>query len=166
MGLKYPKFFKMDNLSKLGFLAAEVLLQQVPDFENFNKEKTGIFLSNAYSCLDTDEQYYATVKDKENFFPSPGLFVYTLPNILIGEICIRHKITGEHAFFLSEQFDADFTCLYVNDLFSAGLIESALVGWAEYYKEECKATLMWVTPSDTKTNATPFIVENVKAMWQ
>ena len=166
IGQPYPKFYKMDNLSKLGFLAAEALIQQVPDFEHYNKEKTGIFVANAYSCLDTDEKYYGTVKDKDNFFPSPGLFVYTLPNILIGEICIRHKITGEHAFFLSDQFDIDFICAYVNDLFSLGLIESALTGWAEYYKEEYRAVLMWLAKPGASIKKTAFIPAHVRAIWQ
>ena len=166
IGLKYPKFYKMDNLSKLGFLAAEALVQQVPEFENYDKQKTGIFVSNAYSCLDTDERYYATVKDKDSFFPSPGLFVYTLPNILIGEICIRHKITGEHAFFLSEQFDTDFTCLYVNDLFASGLIESALTGWTEFYQDECRAVLMWLTKEGSDNPEKAFTPKNVSKVWQ
>lgn len=157
LGIKYPKFHKMDNLSKLGFLAAESLFQQIEDFETLNKAKTGIFLSNAYSCLDTDERYYDSIAG----FPSPGLFVYTLPNILIGEICIRHKITGEHAFFLSEQFDFSFVCQYVSDLFQRGQLEGAIVGWVEYYDVNCHAFLMWLEPKVEAEKHMRFTPENV-----
>lgn len=141
--IQYPKFYKMDRLSKLGFLAFETLLKGVPDFENFDKEKVGIFLMNRHSSLDTDEQYYETFLDK-NRPPSPKLFVYTLPNIVIGEICIRHKIKGEHGFFVGEQYDEDFINDYVQSLFEDDLIEACAVGWTDFYKEDYFAKMYWL----------------------
>jgi hypothetical protein len=98
----YPKFYKMDNLSKLGFLAAEVLLKGRRLTEEYGGGHVSLLLSNAHSSLDTDLRYSATMKA----MASPALFVYTLPNIVAGEICIRHKIKGENAFFISGAFDA------------------------------------------------------------
>jgi hypothetical protein len=99
----YPKFHKMDNLSKLGFLAAEVLLKERRLTDEYGAEHISLLLSNAHSSLDTDLRYSATMKAP---MASPALFVYTLPNIVAGEICIRHKIKGENAFFISPAFDA------------------------------------------------------------
>src|SRR3979490_833264 len=79
--LNYPKFYKMDNLSKLGWLAAEVLLKEGLQTGGYQAEEIGITLANANSSLDTDMKYFETVKE----IPSPALFVYTLPNIMIGE---------------------------------------------------------------------------------
>lgn len=75
---QYPKFHKMDALSKLGWLAAEVLLKDTA-IHLLAPEQTGMVLSNRSSSLDTDLRYYATVKE----FASPGLFVYTLSLIHI-----------------------------------------------------------------------------------
>src|ERR1700722_3309166 len=86
-GFQYPKFYKMDQLSKLGWLAAELLLSDGFDKADYRPEDIAIVLSNANASLDTDYKYFATVSG----IPSPALFVYTLPNIVIGEICIRHK---------------------------------------------------------------------------
>ncbi len=86
----YPKFYKMDNLSKLGWLAAEILLKQENLLGSYQSEEIGISLANANASLDTDLKYYDSMKD----IPSPSLFVYTLPNIVAGEICIRHKFKG------------------------------------------------------------------------
>lgn len=155
-GLKYPKFHKMDNLSKLGFLAAEALCREISDFDSLDKTKTGLFLANTYSCLDTDDRYYKSMSG----FASPGLFVYTLPNIVIGEICIRHRITGEHAFFLSEQFDFTLICNYVTDLFLRNQLNGALVGWVEFYDVNCHAFLMWVAPKTTAEPIAAFTPEN------
>ena len=88
LGAPYPKFFKMDLLSKLGFLTAEILLMDDPIAE---KDKTGIFIANSSSSLETDRKFHETMKNPSNYYPSPSLFVYTLPNILMGEISIRHK---------------------------------------------------------------------------
>src|ERR1700754_4127986 len=79
--LDYPKFYKMDQLSKLGWLASEVLLKDNPILGTMQPEDIGIVLTNANSSLDTDIKYLDTVAD----IASPAVFVYTLPNIMIGE---------------------------------------------------------------------------------
>jgi hypothetical protein len=131
LGLQYSKFYKMDNLSKFGFLAAEALLSRNPQKEDWDLSKTGVFLANASSSLDTDKKYFATVNPEGERLPSPALFVYTLPNILIGEICIRHKFTGEQAFFVSSHFDSGYLYPYLTQLFQNGYLDQALVGWVE-----------------------------------
>ena len=89
----YPKFFKMDTFSRLGFVAAEILLQ---------KEKVeAVIFANRSASIKNDTDYLATIAEG-NYYPSPSLFVYTLPNIVTGEIAIRHHIQGETAFYILE----------------------------------------------------------------
>ena len=102
--LKYPKFYKMDNLSKLGLLATEVLLKDSLNPDEYKPEEIGIVLSNSSASIDTDIKYFETTKE----IASPAIFVYTLPNIVIGEICIRNHFKGENAFFIFEEFDAEY----------------------------------------------------------
>ena len=128
----YPKFFKMDLLSKAGFLAAELLLKDVPEAE---KEQMGVVLANRSSSLETDCQFQQTIG--EEYFPSPAVFVYTLPNIVIGEICIRHKITGENCFFVAPEFDGEFLCGYIRGMFTDSGTESVLAGWVECGADAC-----------------------------
>ena len=66
-------------------------------------------ICNADASLDTDIKYLATTKE----LPSPSVFVYTLPNIMIGEICIRNHFKGESFFFISENPDPVFFEQYV-----------------------------------------------------
>ena len=84
----YPKFFKMDSLCKLGFIGSELLLKGINAEE---KENAAIILFNRNGSLITDRNYQKTITD-DNYFPSPALFVYTLANIVTGEIAIRNKI--------------------------------------------------------------------------
>lgn len=135
----YPKFYKMDNLSKLGWLASEILLQEFTS-DDYNQEEIGIILSNANSSLDTDFNYFGTVKD----MASPSLFVYTLPNIVIGEICIRNNFKGENAFFVSDDFDAAFMEQYAGLLLDNDAMKVCICGWVDVYEEEYKAALFLV----------------------
>jgi hypothetical protein len=47
--INYPKFLKMDNLCKLAFLSAEILLQGTTLLEKYPGEEVGIVLENASS---------------------------------------------------------------------------------------------------------------------
>ncbi|MBP5319136.1 MAG: beta-ACP synthase [Paludibacteraceae bacterium] len=90
------KFFKMDNLCKLGYVAAEKLLKgrALPD----DRYRIALVLSNRYSSLDTDSRHQALLDSGQP--ASPAVFVYTLANIVSGEISIRHKLQGEGWFLI------------------------------------------------------------------
>ena len=129
--LKYPKFFKMDNLCKLAMIGAELVVQHA-SLKSISKDRVGIVLLNRASSLDTDRAHQKTIDDKENYFPSPALFVYTLANIMAGEIAIRHKFQGENMCFVSSEFDADLMQNYVKNLFRQHKLDACLCGWVDY----------------------------------
>ena len=133
--LNYPKFFKMDNLCKTGFIASELLLRAKNLSNTYKSEQIGIILGSANSSLDTDLKYEASIATA----PSPSLFVYTLPNVLIGEICIRHRIKGEAACFIFDIFDATFQTDYINLLFETEKVKTCISGWADYYNGKAEA---------------------------
>jgi hypothetical protein len=141
--LSYPKFYKMDNLSKLGWLAAEILLK---DSFNYQPEDTSVILANANSSLDDDIKYLDSIKDGA----SPSLFVYTLPNIVIGEICIRNHFKGEQAFYIQDDFEADFMAQQVNYQLDNNISKACICGWVDVLKEDYKAVLFLVEREQTK----------------
>ena len=158
--IKYPKFYKMDNLSKLGFLAFECLFQKVTQLKDLDLEKTGLFLANLNSSLQTDTNYWATTQQIDGH-PSPSLFVYTLPNIVIGEICIRHKIKGEHGFFVFEELGVDFMSNYVNDLLDNRRIEACAIGCVEYFESDFEANFLWVERGGQGKELNPLELERM-----
>ena len=103
--LDYPKFYKMDNLCQLAFIASDLLLKDNKATERYRPEEISIVISNSSASLEIDTEHQGTISDKDNYFPSPAVFVYTLPNILIGEIAIRNLIKGENTFFIFDKFD-------------------------------------------------------------
>lgn len=138
--LNYPKFYKMDNLSKLGWITAEILLKDSFKKEIYQPEEVGLVLANCNSSLDNDIKYFNSLKE----FASPSLFVYTLPNIVIGEICIRNHFKGEHAFFIQDTFDAGFINQQVNYLLNRDILKACICGWVDVLEQDYKAALFLV----------------------
>ena len=141
--MNYPKFFKMDSLSKLAFLGAEFLLKK--EINNEKENNIALVFSNKSSSLDTDVKYQKSISDVENYFPSPAVFVYTLPNICLGEISIRHQLKSENSFFIFENFNPAFMANYAKVLLNSKKADKVLCGWVEYYDIEYKAFLYLVT---------------------
>jgi 3-oxoacyl-[acyl-carrier-protein] synthase-1 len=140
----YPKFFKMDGLSKLGFLASEMIFND--DENRFTpREDVAVICFNSSSSLDIDMQYQETIADNENYFPSPSLFVYTLPNIVTGEIAIRNKFFGETSFYICENFDTELIFRTVINVFSDKNINFVLVAWIEYFENIFETKMFLVT---------------------
>lgn len=131
LGISYPKFFKMDEMSKLAFLGSEMVLLRA-GLENYANDEVAFLFANQRSSLDTDIQFYATLKEG---IPSPALFVYTLPNIGMGEVCIRHAQHGENNFLVMEQFDAKTLLQSALPLLEQGAAKAVLIAWTEVTKD-------------------------------
>jgi hypothetical protein len=159
--IKYPRFYKMDNLSKLGWMATEILLKDSFHAGEYEPEAIGLVFANASSSLDTDIKYYETAKD----IASPALFVYTLPNIVIGEICIRNKFKGENAFFIFDKFDAGFIKQYVSNLINNNILQSCICGWVELLDDQYKTVLFLVEKVKAGRNIL-FTKENIDKTYQ
>lgn len=135
----YPKFFKMDPLSRLGFLASEMLLKQL---SNQTIKQYGILLFNRTSSLADDSAFQATIQDRSNWFPSPALFVYTLPNIVTGEIAIRNHFQTETNFMV---LDAPHTDIMAEQIALAAQHAPQLAGWCDVDTDgHCLAALVAV----------------------
>ncbi len=128
----YPKFFKMDSLCKLGFIGAELLLKGISAEE---KENAAIILFNRNGSLVTDRNYQKTITD-DNYYPSPALFVYTLANIVTGEIAIRNKIYGESSFYVLSNQDMDLMNDIINNVYLTSSPTFILTGWVDFNDEQ------------------------------
>lgn len=132
LGMQYPKFHKMDGLCKLGILATEAALQNSGFLDRHQPDTIAILLINKSSSLDTDRTHQQSINSKEVYFPSPSVFVYTLPNIVIGEIAIKHKITGENAFFVAGEFDPKLLAEQNLTLLKQNQVSAVISGWVDY----------------------------------
>jgi len=126
----YPKFFKMDELCKLGFIASELLLQAEGD-RHQDSEDRAVILFNRSSSVTNDRKYQDTIQRPDDYFPSPALFVYTLPNIVTGEIAIRNGYYGETSFYVLDAYDEATIRATVEASFLDGMTQSAICGWLD-----------------------------------
>lgn len=136
----YPKFYKMDPLSQLGFLAAELLLEaenREPSsgghFGRFaEREDRAVVLFNRSSSVAADMKYMETIADADNFFPSPSVFVYTLPNIVTGEIAMRNHYHGETSFYVLPRRDEHVMDMIIKATLTDKTTKSVIAGWVDY----------------------------------
>lgn len=128
----YPKFYKMDGLSRLGFVASEILLNA--EKGETDKERAIIFFNHS-SSIASDRNYKESINDKDNYFPSPSIFVYTLPNIVTGEIAIRNHFHGETSFFILPDKDERMMEEILQASCRDAQSKSFLTGWIDYEDE-------------------------------
>ena len=122
------KFYKMDDLAKLAYLAAEFLLKDIP----FEPNDIGIVLANSSASLATDIRHQHLIDKGGDAAASPSVFVYTLPNVAAGEVCIRHKIQGESTFFVAENYDSERLERYARIAMQKQHLTYCIVGWCDF----------------------------------
>ena len=83
------RFGRMDLSSQLALLAVEPF---APLLENFARDRVAIVIATRAGSLPTDVTYWEG-RDAAGGL-SPTLFTYTLPSATIGELAIRHRLTG------------------------------------------------------------------------
>ena len=124
----------MDRLCQLGFIASELLLQQ----ENPRKEQCAdraVVLFNHSSSVWVDREYERTIEVGEDYFPSPSLFVYTLPNIVCGEIALRNGYHSETSFYILNTKDEELMHNVLASTFNDQSLQSIIAGWLDYKDE-------------------------------
>jgi 3-oxoacyl-(acyl-carrier-protein) synthase len=91
------RFGRLDLSSQLALLAVESL---GVDFGKFSRDRIAICLAARAGSLSTDFDFWQGRDDVGG--PSPTLFAYTLPSAAIGEIAIRHRLTGPNLCFVGD----------------------------------------------------------------
>ena len=134
LDMKDIKFFKMDGMSRLGVIGAASLLRIAGDLSETDPFNIGFMLSNNSSSLETDIKHQKLIDQGGDIAASPAVFVYTLPNIVIGEISIRNKFKGENLFFVSNNMREESLFDYQLKLAESSRLEMVVCGWCEYLR--------------------------------
>ena len=137
----YPKFYKMDMLSRLAFIASELLIEAEGQRSKGKNQKAkvesqrAVVLFNHSSSIIADRQYVKSI-EKDDFFPSPAAFVYTLPNITTGEIALRNGYHGETSFYLLAERNEKLMQRVIKSTFIDRDIKSVIGGWIDCPSED------------------------------
>ncbi len=87
----FERFGRLDLLSQYAVAAAELALQVQP-LSPAEAAGAALCLGTAHGSLAADCEFLAGANSAAG--PSPTVFSYTLPSAAIGEISIRHQLTG------------------------------------------------------------------------
>ena len=168
------------NISKGKIYANDKLIfeSNVTDFESFTGElykklelnlhincnpyKFAINIMNCDSSIDTDICYQNIIDNNKS---SPSIFVYTLPNIMIGEICIKNNIKGDNLLQISEIFDIPSQYNYMHSLFEAGIVEKSICGWVNFNKNKYEAFL-YIIEKIKAADSLPFNIETINKLFK
>ena len=150
--IAYPKFHKMDGLCKLGIIASEVLFK-----DHYISSDTALVFSNSVSSLETDKKHQQAMGG----MVSPSIFVYTLPNIVLGEISIKHKLQSENVFFIENRFNAELLRDYAEVLLEAKKTPAVVCGWIDLKNAEYDVFLCLIS----KKGEIPLSKENLKQLY-
>lgn len=131
LDLAYRKFYKMDDLSKLGFITTAWLTRSVDGFAGLPPKSKGVIMANRSASLDTDIHYHRNLDAVGDRETSPAIFVYTLPNVMLGEICIYWRMKGENTFFIQREPDKDFLIQYAGMVMDEQDLNYCIVGWCD-----------------------------------
>jgi hypothetical protein len=141
LGLDYSKFYKMDRLAQFGFLATEGVKKVNAGISAYNDDEIALLFANSESSADTDDRFEKSYNT--DGMPSPSLFVYTLPNIVLGELAIRNKWYGENMFFVFPKFNPTFFKGYTNVLINKGA-RAVLNGWVSLAEDKVDVLLFLI----------------------
>ena len=125
----YPKFHKMDLFSKLAFLAADIVSQT--ESECGKDEGRAVILFNSSSSIVADRKHIATFCKEGEFYPSPSVFLYTLPNIVTGEIAIKHGYKGETSLYIIDSYNEEIIKTVVDATFAQSSVKTMITGWVD-----------------------------------
>ncbi|MBP6090734.1 MAG: 3-oxoacyl-ACP synthase [Crocinitomicaceae bacterium] len=148
--LDYPKFHKMDGLSKMALLAVELIADSLPE-QAIAEEDLTLLFSNTSSSSEFDTKFISSYTEFKA--PSPSLFVYTLPNIVTGELAIKYKWYGESCFFIQEQFTAAFFEIQLKLAFQKGA-KFCLCAWVEDHPLKTKECFVFLVENSTEHSLT------------
>jgi hypothetical protein len=155
----YPKFHKMDTLSQAGIITTELIKRANSRIvTGFQDDEIALLFANKSSSSETDLRFRASYE--QNGAPSPALFVYTLPNIVLGEIAILNKWYGENMFVVLPKFAPDFFVSYSAILISKGS-KGVLGGWLDVSEGRTNAFVFFV--EDNAQEGIEFDIANLSA---
>lgn len=158
LAMDYPKFYKMDALAKATLVGVEWISRSVP----LAGSNTPLVFSNYSSSMVSDAKHVAGIFDAENPTASPATFVYTLPNIAMGEVSIRHQLHSENVFFIFERFMPEFLVPYLERMFEREGVQQVLAGWVEVGAGDTCDVLLYAV---SRRGELPHTIGNLNALY-
>ena len=123
------RFYKMDTFSKLVYVTAALLVKD--ELPPHNPEDVSMLVFNKTSSILADRQHLATFRNSDGFYPSPSVFINTLPNVVMGELAVQYGIKGETSFIILPERDDVLIRDITDSVISDSPTRYIITGWAD-----------------------------------
>ncbi len=128
------RFFKMDLYSRLAYVGTSILAKDALEASAPEDRALVIFTQNG-SVL-ADRKHLSTFANPDEFFPSPAVFINTLPNVVLGEIAVKNSIKGETTLVLLPVHDEMAMQRIIDATVSAARPSALICGWVDCDAED------------------------------
>ena len=129
-----PRFYKMDVFNRLVYVASQLLVKE--ESPEDRDDYRAVVLFNGASTVVADRKHIATVSGSEGFFPSPSVALFTLPNIVTGEIAISNGYKGETSLYILDRRNSPLMEQIVEATFAGSEARSMMTGWVDCTSED------------------------------
>ena len=85
------RYYKMDLFSRLAYVGTGLLAKD--NLAGCAPEDIGLLIFTKNGSVLADRKHLSTFS--QEYYPSPAIFINTLPNVVLGEIAVTHQIKGE-----------------------------------------------------------------------
>ena len=128
------RFFKMDLYSRLAYVGTSLLAKD--SLKGCDPEDIALFVFTQQGSLLADRKHLSSFSNPDEFFPSPAVFINTLPNVVLGEIAVKNNIKGETTLVLLPGRDDKTVQQIMEASLSATRPAVVLYGWVDCSAED------------------------------
>ena len=128
------RFFKMDLYSRLAYVATSLLAKD--SLEGCDPEEVALVVFTQNGSVLADRKHLSTFSNPEEFFPSPAVFINTLPNVVLGEIAVKNTIKGETTLVLLPGRDESAMNRIIDATLAATKPAVMICGWIDCDAED------------------------------
>ena len=127
------RFFKMDLYSRLAYVASGLLALNT--LEDCEPEKRALCFFTLNGSLLADRKHLSTFADPDAYYPSPAVFINTLPNVVLGEIAVSYSIKGETTLVMLPERDEGIIESVVGATLDSTAPQALICGWVDCPEE-------------------------------
>ena len=128
------RFFKMDLYSRLAYVGTGLLAKDT--LEGIAPEDVAILLFTVNGSVLADRKHLSTYTHPDEYYPSPSVFINTLPNVVLGEIAMKNTIKGETTLVMLPERDESLKEKIVAATLAATRPGAVMAGWVDCTAED------------------------------
>ncbi|MBQ9597892.1 MAG: 3-oxoacyl-ACP synthase [Bacteroidales bacterium] len=128
------RFFKMDLFSRLAYVGTGLLAKDA--LEGIAPEEIAILLFTVNGSVLADRKHLSTYTHPDEYYPSPSVFINTLPNVVLGEIAMKNTIKGETTLVMLPERDEPLKDRIVAATLAATRPAAVMAGWVDCTAED------------------------------